>query len=86
MFPGSAGIAGKERHSKFQRCKFILSCHHGLDFWETALRRKSNLKRPFFVFFKDIRDAIPSLHGALLKNEQDVHLFERLAFMARRES
>jgi hypothetical protein len=23
------------------------------------------------------------LHGALLKNEQDVHLFERLAFMAR---
>jgi hypothetical protein len=25
------------------------------------------------------------LHGALLKNEQDVHLFERLAFMARRE-
>jgi len=29
---------------------------------------------------------IPPLHGALLKNEQDVHLFERLAFMARRES
>ena len=28
---------------------------------------------------------IPPLHGALLKNEQDVHLFERLAFMARRE-
>jgi MoxR-like ATPase len=28
--------------------------------------------------------AIPPLHGALLKNEQDVHLFERLAFMARR--
>ena len=27
---------------------------------------------------------IPPLHGALLKNEQDVHLFERLAFMARR--
>ena len=25
------------------------------------------------------------LHGALIKNEQDVHLFERLAFMARRE-
>ena len=31
------------------------------------------------------RDALPKLHGALLKNEQDVHLFERLAFMARRE-
>jgi hypothetical protein len=25
------------------------------------------------------------LHGALLKNEQDVHLFERLAFLARRQ-
>ncbi|MDW3207250.1 MAG: MoxR family ATPase [Alphaproteobacteria bacterium] len=30
--------------------------------------------------------AIPPLHGALLKNEQDVHLFERLAFLARREA
>jgi MoxR-like ATPase len=29
---------------------------------------------------------IPPLHGALLKNEQDVHLFERLAFLARRGS
>ncbi|MDF0602945.1 MoxR family ATPase [Psychromarinibacter sp. C21-152] len=28
-------------------------------------------------------DALPKLHGALLKNEQDVHMFERLAFMAR---
>jgi hypothetical protein len=27
---------------------------------------------------------IPPLHGALLKNEQDVHLFERLAFMSKR--
>ena len=33
----------------------------------------------------DTRNALPKLHGALLKNEQDVHLFERLAFMARRE-
>lgn len=32
----------------------------------------------------DQRKAIPPLHGALLKNEQDVMLFERLAFMARR--
>ena len=32
---------------------------------------------------KDTRSAIPPLHGALLKNEQDVMLFERLAFMAR---
>ena len=29
------------------------------------------------------KDALPKLHGALLKNEQDVALFERLAFMAR---
>ena len=34
---------------------------------------------------KDAKDAIPPMHGALLKNEQDVHLFERLAFMARRK-
>ncbi|MFA9201213.1 MAG: AAA family ATPase [Cypionkella sp.] len=34
---------------------------------------------------KDASKAIPPLHGALLKNEQDVMLFERLAFMARRQ-
>ena len=34
---------------------------------------------------RDVKTLIPPLHGALLKNEQDVHLFERLAFMARRE-
>ena len=34
---------------------------------------------------KDPGKLIPPLHGALLKNEQDVHLFERLAFLARRE-
>ena len=32
---------------------------------------------------RDGTDALPKLHGALLKNEQDVHLFERLAFIAR---
>ncbi|MEY1555844.1 AAA family ATPase [Yoonia sp. R2331] len=32
---------------------------------------------------RDGANALPRLHGALLKNEQDVHLFERLAFMAR---
>jgi MoxR-like ATPase len=32
---------------------------------------------------KDAKSALPRLHGALLKNEQDVQLFERLAFMAR---
>ncbi|MFP5395995.1 MAG: AAA family ATPase [Alphaproteobacteria bacterium] len=35
---------------------------------------------------KDPTKAIPPLHGALLKNEQDVMLFERLAFMARRQN
>jgi MoxR-like ATPase len=34
---------------------------------------------------KDPARLIPPLHGALLKNEQDVHLFERLAFLSRRE-
>ena len=33
---------------------------------------------------RDPRTALPPLHGALLKNEQDVHLFERLAFLQRR--
>jgi hypothetical protein len=35
---------------------------------------------------KDPHKLIPPLHGALLKNEQDVHLFERLAFLSRRET
>ena len=35
---------------------------------------------------RDQSKAIPPLYGALLKNEQDVHLLERLAFMHRRES
>ncbi|HBA34931.1 MAG TPA: ATP-binding protein [Gammaproteobacteria bacterium] len=34
----------------------------------------------------DPRKAIPKLHGALLKNEQDVHLFERLVFLNRKKS
>ena len=34
----------------------------------------------------DGKDLLPRLHGALLKNEQDVHLFERMAFLARRDS
>jgi MoxR-like ATPase len=35
---------------------------------------------------RDPRKLIPPLHGALLKNEQDVSLFEKLAFLNRRES
>ncbi len=34
---------------------------------------------------RDGKHSLPKLYGALLKNEQDVHLFERLAFMARGE-
>jgi len=34
---------------------------------------------------RDTKNAIPPLYGALLKNEQDVHLLERLAFMSRRD-
>src|SRR5271157_3367374 len=34
---------------------------------------------------RDAKKLIPPLHGALLKNEQDVHLFEKLAFLSRRE-
>jgi MoxR-like ATPase len=32
---------------------------------------------------QDSKAVVPPLHGALLKNEQDVHLFERLVFMSR---
>jgi MoxR-like ATPase len=32
---------------------------------------------------KDAKSIVPPLHGALLKNEQDIHLFERLVFMSR---
>ena len=34
----------------------------------------------------DAKNAIPPLYGALLKNEQDVHLLEKLAFMHRAKS
>ena len=40
---------------------------------------------PEVLMERDPKKLIPPLHGALLKNEQDVHLFERLAFMHRRE-
>lgn len=40
---------------------------------------------PSLLRTSDSNKVIPPLHGALLKNEQDVHLFERLAFLARRQ-
>ncbi len=41
---------------------------------------------PEALYSQDSHKIIPPLHGALLKNEQDVHLFERLVFMSRRKS
>ncbi len=39
---------------------------------------------PEALHSRDDKTVLPPLHGALLKNEQDVHLFERLAYMAKR--
>ncbi len=41
---------------------------------------------PEVLHSQDQHKIVPPLHGALLKNEQDVHLFERLVFMSRRKS
>jgi MoxR-like ATPase len=41
---------------------------------------------PEALHSQDSHKIIPPLHGALLKNEQDVHLFERLVFMSRRKA
>lgn len=38
------------------------------------------------VLRQDATQSLPKMHGALLKNEQDVHLFERLAFVSRKHS
>ena len=40
---------------------------------------------PEALHSQDQHKIIPPLHGALLKNEQDVHLFERLVFMSRKK-
>ena len=49
------------------------------------LRSATKNITPEMLRERDPRKLIPPLHGALLKNEQDVHLFERLAFLSRRE-
>ena len=41
---------------------------------------------PEALYSQDTHKIVPPLHGALIKNEQDVHLFERLLFMSRRKS
>ena len=48
---------------------------------EAAARRRHLRPRPCAA--RTRKTIIPPLHGALLKNEQDVHLFERLMFMSR---
>ncbi len=40
---------------------------------------------PEALYSQDTHKIVPPLHGALIKNEQDVHLFERLVFMSRRQ-
>jgi MoxR-like ATPase len=40
---------------------------------------------PEALYSQDAHKIVPPLHGALIKNEQDVHLFERLVFMSRRK-
>jgi len=49
--------------------------------WLKILLAEDNTPEAFGS--NDRKTIIPPLHGALLKNEQDVHLFERLVFMAR---
>jgi MoxR-like ATPase len=41
---------------------------------------------PEALHSRDAHKIVPPLHGALIKNEQDVHLFERLVFMTRRKT
>ena len=41
---------------------------------------------PEALHSQDTHKIVPPLHGALIKNEQDVHLFERLVFMSRRKT
>ena len=45
------------------------------------IKQRTNLVNQVLKL-KDKKDIIPPLYGALLKNEQDAHLFERLAFLA----
>ena len=43
-------------------------------------------ERPGKLHTSDTHKVVPPLHGALLKTEQDVHLFEKLVFMSRRKT
>ncbi len=52
---------------------------------ETPGLKKKPSTSEVLDWLRDAGSLLPKLHGALLKTEQDVHLFERLAFMARRQ-
>jgi hypothetical protein len=70
------------KHQKEKRSKKKPSTSELLDWLKLLMVEDISLET---LRERDPKKLIPPLHGALLKNEQDVHLFERLAFMARRE-
>ena len=81
------------------RLKLVMPCSGKMDYDVPGMKKKPSTSELLdwlkLLMVEDIsvetlreRDPkrlIPPLHGALIKNEQDVHLFERLAFMTRRE-
>lgn len=87
-FPGLKGLLVREALNVFYEIREVPglkkkpSTSELLDWIKLLL---SEDIAPELLREKDSRKLIPPLHGALLKNEQDMHLFERLAFMARRE-
>ena len=79
---GARGAEGFLRHSRRAGLKKKPSTSELLDWIKLLLSEDIS---PETLREKDPRKMIPPLHGALVKNEQDVHLFERLAFMTRRQ-
>ena len=89
-------MAGKRHASSVDQAEIERFSRHAADWWNPhgpmAALHKFNPIRLGYIrdqsaahFTRDPKKLIPPLHGALLKNEQDVHLFERLAFLNRRE-
>ncbi len=87
-FPGLKGLLVREALNVFYEIREVPglkkkpSTSELLDWIKLLL---SEDIAPELLREEDSRKLIPPLHGALLKNEQDMHLFERLAFMARRK-
>ncbi|MFC4725025.1 AAA family ATPase [Glycocaulis abyssi] len=88
-FPGLKGRLLSEALKKFYEVRHVPglkkkpSTSELLDWLKLLLVEDVD---PELLREKDPRKLIPPLHGALLKNEQDVQLFEKLAFMARRDA